>query len=46
MEDLTQSLWAIDNAKIDYARDLIIAWIERLKHRNKLIKIADTSDGG
>jgi hypothetical protein len=46
MEDLTQSLWAIDNTKIDYARDLIIACIERLKHRNKLIKIADTSDGG
>jgi hypothetical protein len=44
MEDLTQSLWAIDNAKIDYARDLIIACIERLKHRNKLIKIADTSN--
>ena len=42
MEDLTQSLWAIDNAKIDYARDLIIACIERLNHHNKLIKIADT----
>ena len=46
MEDLTQALWAIDNTKIDYARDLVIACIERLKHRNKLIKIADTSDGG
>ena len=45
MEGLTQALWAIDNAKIYYARDLIIACIERLKHRNKLIKIADTSDG-
>jgi hypothetical protein len=43
MEDLTQALWAIDNTKIDYARDLVIACIERLKHRNKLIKIADTS---
>ena len=41
MEDLTQSLWAIDNA-----RDLIIARIERFKHRNKLIKIADTSNVG
>ena len=46
MEDLTQALWAIDNTKIDYARDLVIACIERLKQRNKLIKIADTSDGG
>jgi hypothetical protein len=46
MEDLTQALWAIDNTKIDYARDLVIACIERLKHCNKLIKIADTSDGG
>ena len=45
MEDLTQSLWVIDNTKIEYAPDLIIACIERLKHRNKLIKIADTSDG-
>lgn len=46
MEDLTQALWAIDNTKTDYARDLIIACLDRLKHRNKLIKIADTSDGG
>jgi hypothetical protein len=45
MEDLTQALWAIDNTKIDYVRDLVIVCIERLKHRNKLIKIADTSDG-
>ena len=46
MEDLTQALWAIDNTKIDYARDLVITCIERLKHRNKLIKIADLSGGG
>jgi hypothetical protein len=45
MEDLTQALWAIDKTKIDYARDLVIACIERIKHSNKLIKIADTSDG-
>jgi hypothetical protein len=45
MEDLTQAFWAIDNTKIDYVRDLVIVCIERLKHRNKLIKIADTSDG-
>ena len=46
LEDLTQALWALDNIKVDYARDLIIACIDRLKQRNKLIKIADTSDGG
>ena len=25
LEDLTQALWALDNSKTDYARDLIIA---------------------
>lgn len=44
-EDLTQALWALDNSKTDYARDIIIATIDRL-NRNKLIKIADSSDGG
>lgn len=46
LEDLTQALWALDHRKDDYARDLISACIDRLKHRNKLIKIADSSDGG
>ncbi|CAC5394731.1 unnamed protein product [Mytilus coruscus] len=33
-------------AKVDYARDIVASCTDRLKHRNKLIKIADTSDGG
>ena len=28
LEDLTQALWALDNSKTDYARDLIIATID------------------
>ena len=28
LEDLTQALWALDNSKIDYARDLIIAKLD------------------
>ncbi|VDI55330.1 Hypothetical predicted protein [Mytilus galloprovincialis] len=46
LEDLTQAIWAIDNGKVDYARDIVASCTDRLKHRNKLIKIADTSDGG
>ncbi|CAG2198049.1 unnamed protein product [Mytilus edulis] len=43
LEDLTQAIWAIDNGKVDYARDIVASCTDRLKHRNKLIKIADTS---
>ncbi|CAC5359725.1 unnamed protein product [Mytilus coruscus] len=46
LEDLTQAIWAIDNGKVDYARNIVASCTDRLKHRNKLIKIADTSDGG
>ena len=46
LEELVQSLWALDNGKTDYARELISATIDKIKHRNKLIKIADTSEGG
>ncbi|VDI15675.1 Hypothetical predicted protein [Mytilus galloprovincialis] len=46
LEDLVQTLWAIDNGKVDYARDLLSATVDKIKHRNKLIKIADTSEGG
>ncbi|CAC5408504.1 unnamed protein product [Mytilus coruscus] len=42
----SQTLWAIDNGKVDYARDLLSSTIDKIKHRNKLIKIADTSEGG
>ena len=46
LEELVQTLWALNNGKIDYARDLITSAIDKIKHRNKLIKIADTSEGG
>ncbi|CAC5423237.1 unnamed protein product [Mytilus coruscus] len=47
LEDLTQAIWAIDNGKVDYARDIVASCTDRLKHRNKLIKIADTlMEGG
>jgi len=46
LDELVQSLWALDNGKIDYARDIISATVDKIKHRNKLIKIADTSEGG
>ena len=46
LEELTQSIWAIDNSKVEYARETITEVIEKIKQRNKHIKIADGSDGG
>ena len=46
LEDLTQSIWAIDNSKVEYARDTIKEVIDKIKRRNKLIKIADSSEEG
>ncbi|KAK3105585.1 hypothetical protein FSP39_001110 [Pinctada imbricata] len=46
IEDLEQVSWAIDNAKLDYAKETLSSATEKLKKRNKLIKIADTSEGG
>ncbi|VDH90902.1 Hypothetical predicted protein [Mytilus galloprovincialis] len=45
-EDLTQAIWAIDNSKTDYARETITEVIDKIKRRNKLVKIADSSEGG
>ncbi|KAK3096538.1 hypothetical protein FSP39_001115 [Pinctada imbricata] len=45
-EELTQITWAIDNNKIDYAKEVISSLSDKVKRRNKLIKIADTSEGG
>ncbi|CAC5361374.1 unnamed protein product [Mytilus coruscus] len=46
LEDLTQAIWAIDNSKTDYARETITEVIDKIKRRNKLVKIADSSEGG
>ena len=46
LEDLNQAIWAIENRKTDYAKETILEAVEKLKKRNKSIKIADTSEGG
>ena len=46
LEDLTQAIWALDNTKLDYARETITEVIDKIKKRNKHIKIADGSEGG
>jgi hypothetical protein len=40
LEELTQSIWAIDNSKVEYARETITEVIEKIKKSNKHIKIA------
>jgi hypothetical protein len=46
LEDLAQTVWAIDNLKFEHAREKISDLVEKVKRRNKLIKIADTREGG
>ncbi|XP_060577784.1 nipped-B-like protein B [Ruditapes philippinarum] len=50
IEDLSdlvgQATWAIQNNKLDYALDLLKETDEKVHQRNKLIRIADTSEGG
>ncbi|CAG2185378.1 unnamed protein product [Mytilus edulis] len=46
VEDLNQVIWAIEHCKSDYARETVVDVIDKLKKRNKLIKIADSSEGG
>ncbi|XP_060568766.1 uncharacterized protein LOC132727344 [Ruditapes philippinarum] len=41
-----QATWAIQNNKLDYALDLLKETDEKVHQRNKLIRIADTSEGG
>ena len=45
-EELDQVEWAIRNGKSEYANELVSSVSDKLKRRNKLIKIADSSDGG
>ena len=41
LEELTQSIWAFDNSKVEYARETITEVIEKIKKKhNKPIKIA------
>ena len=47
LEDLLQqSNWGIENNKYDYSKECIDSCLEKLKTRNKLIRIADSSEGG
>ncbi|CAG2207369.1 unnamed protein product [Mytilus edulis] len=41
----TSYIRAIDNSKTDYARDTMTEVIDKIKRRNKLVKIADSSEG-
>lgn len=45
-EQLKQVLWAIENRKTDYAREILKDNCQSLKRRNKLLRIADSSEGG
>ncbi|XP_068223977.1 uncharacterized protein [Palaemon carinicauda] len=45
-QDCVQALWAITNNKFDYATNLLKDCSEKIKKRNKLIRIADTSEAG
>ena len=46
MEDLNHTIWAFDYSKTDYAREKIEEIKDKIAKCNKLIKIADTSEGG
>ena len=41
-----QAIWASENSKFTYSQEQMVEIKEKLERRNKLIKIADTSEGG
>ena len=45
-EGLKQATWALEHNKVDYCAELLKEALEKLRKRNKLIRIADTSSGG
>ncbi|XP_069109590.1 uncharacterized protein [Argopecten irradians] len=45
-EDFDQVNWALENSKHSYASEIICALKDKVSRRNKLIKIADSSEGG
>ena len=44
LAELAQAVWTIDNLKFEHARETISELVEKVKRRNKLIKIADKSE--
>ena len=45
-ETIKQALWGLEHNKDDYCKELLNELPEKLRKRNKLIRIADTSIGG
>lgn len=45
-ETVKQAIWAIEHSKVDYCAELLKETFEKLKKRNKFIRIADSSPGG
>ena len=45
-ESLKQAEWAIKNQILDYAIEVIEEGLNKIKQRNKLVKLAVSSDGG
>ncbi|XP_052813981.1 uncharacterized protein LOC128241037 [Mya arenaria] len=43
---MSQACWALENDKVSYCKDVLSEGIDKLKHRQKLIRIADSSEGG
>ena len=47
LEDgIKQALWAYNNKKGDYLVELLNELLDKIKERNKFIRIADSSEGG
>ncbi|KAK3084775.1 hypothetical protein FSP39_018673 [Pinctada imbricata] len=46
LEDLEQVSWGLQNSKIHYVDELVSGLKEKINKRNKLIKIADSSEAG
>ncbi|KAH3810930.1 hypothetical protein DPMN_139329 [Dreissena polymorpha] len=45
-DNLKQIDWSIEHGKTGFCRELIAETLTNIKKRNKLIRIADTSEGG
>jgi flagellin-specific chaperone FliS len=39
LEELTQSIWAIDNSKVEYARETITEVIEKIKKAINILRL-------
>lgn len=45
-DQIKQALWAVEHNKPDYAREVLSDTQAKINQRNKLIKVADSSEGG